>query len=230
MPKAYEQESTYANPFAGKRLAYLIGAEVFPASSRVRPPFIVETSYDTNVGGHIAYCNLFDEKNSGKYAPYLHSSDTAAQYQEGQIDPKGEGFLRNLKDQLDRRQAWGGFTCVELDNPDAYDTKDVLNAYNYAMMRGFSIIAKNPGICQPDPVGMVAHSSVVGIIVEKDCGDPKGMDLLRRKAGKPILPVWFVCFGSGKRWGASIAGDCKLFVNMYATYSSQGEYGNAIDL
>ena len=55
-------------------------------------------SYSTNSpvkrGISIAYCNLFDENNTGKYGPYLHTSDTAKQYNEGQIDPRGRAGRR----------------------------------------------------------------------------------------------------------------------------------------
>jgi hypothetical protein len=46
------------------------------------------------------------------------------------------------------------------------------------------------------------------------------MDHLRRKAGKPTLPVWFVAFGSGHGWANSAAGDAKQYRNMGVTYSS----------
>ena len=68
---------------------------------------VVEVGYDWEkpVPGctSIAYCNLFNEKYSeqskqerARYAPYLKTSDTAEDYGEGQIDPCGEGWKRNL--------------------------------------------------------------------------------------------------------------------------------------
>jgi hypothetical protein len=56
------------------------------------------------------------------------------------------------------------------------------------------------------------------------------MNHLRRKAGKPTLPVWFVAFGSGRGWANSVASAAKQYRNMGVTYSSAGEYGNAIDI
>jgi hypothetical protein len=56
------------------------------------------------------------------------------------------------------------------------------------------------------------------------------MDALRKKAGKPDLPVWFVAFGSGRSWAGSIADAAKQHRHMGVTYSSAGEYGNAIDI
>jgi hypothetical protein len=56
------------------------------------------------------------------------------------------------------------------------------------------------------------------------------MDTLRRRAGKPSLPVWFVAFGSGRSWAGSVADAAKHYRNMGVTYSSAGEYGNAIDI
>jgi hypothetical protein len=47
--------------------------------------------------------------------------------------------------------------------------------------------------------------------------------------------VWFVCFDkgrgiTGKKWGEATAADCKRFTNMFVTWSSGGEYVNAVDL
>jgi hypothetical protein len=36
--------------------------------------------------------------------------------------------------------------------------------------------------------------------------------------------------GSGRGWANSVAGDAKQYRNMGVTYSSAGEYGNAIDI
>ena len=85
----------------------------------------------TKRGIAIAYCNLFDEENTGKYGPYLHTSDTAEQYGEGQIDPKGPGWEKNLRQQFQRRKRQG-FSYIELDNPDAYSVEDVLGAIDLA--------------------------------------------------------------------------------------------------
>jgi len=60
---------------------------------------IVEVGYDWSkplpAGITIAYCNLFNEKYSeqskqlrDEYGPYLKTSDTAAEYGEGQIPSK----------------------------------------------------------------------------------------------------------------------------------------------
>jgi hypothetical protein len=179
-------------------------------------------------GISIAYCNLFDEHNSGKYGPYLHNSDTAKQYNEGQIDPRGAGWEKNLREQFERRKRQG-FEYVELDNPDAYAMKDVIGAIELADSYGLKVIAKNPGL-MGGAVTYVAHPNVYGIIVEKGAGSAAAMEELRKKAGKPNLPVWFVAFGSGKSWANSVASKAKGYRNMGVTYSSAGEYGNALDV
>jgi hypothetical protein len=56
------------------------------------------------------------------------------------------------------------------------------------------------------------------------------MDALRRAAGKPMLPVWFVHFGKGKPQADAHAVGAKSFKNMGVTYSTVGEYKNATDL
>jgi len=88
-----------ATPLSGKKLRYKIGAE---HPGKGRDGEIVEVGYDWSkplpVGITIAYCNLFNEKYSeqnakqrAEYGPYLKTSDTAAEYGEGQIDPRGPG-------------------------------------------------------------------------------------------------------------------------------------------
>ena len=223
-------QAASANPLEGKLLRYLIGSDKPEAGSKDE---VIEVGYDVTTparrGTSIAYCNLFDEENTGKYGPYLHTSDTAEQYGEGQIDPKGPGWEKNLRQQFQRRKRQG-FSYIELDNPDAYSVEDVLGAIDLAAGYGLKVIAKNPGLMAGDATPYVAHRNVVGIIVEKDAGTPQEMDALRTKAGKPTLPVWFVAFGDGRNWADDIATTAADHRNMGVTYSSDGEYGNAADV
>jgi len=217
-----------ANPLAGKQLRYLIGTD---SSGVGHDNEVTEVSYSAGPvkrGISIAYCNLFDERNTKRYGPYLHTSDTAAQYHEGQIDPRGPGWEKNLREQFERRKKQG-FEYIELDNPDAYTAKDVIGAIDLAATYGLKVIAKNPGLV-PGATAYVAHPNVYGIIVEKGAGGAADMDALRRKAGKPNLPVWFVAFGGGRGWAGSVASSAKAYRHMGVTYSSAGEYGNALDV
>lgn len=219
-----------ANALEGKPLRYLIGTE---ASWPGREDEVTVVSYSTSQparrGISIAYCNLFDEHNTGRYGPYLNTSDTAKQYNEGQIDPRGPGWEKNLREQFERRRTQG-FEYVELDNPDAYSIKDVIGAIELAASYDLKVIAKNPGLMGGGATAYVAHPNVHGIIVERGAGNAGDMDKLRRKAGKPTLPTWFVAFGSGRSWAGSVASSAKNYRNMGVTYSSAGEYGNAIDI
>jgi hypothetical protein len=54
--------------------------------------------------------------------------------------------------------------------------------------------------------------------------------VLRRKANKPKLPTWFVAFGAGRAWAQTVANAAKHYRNKGVTYSSAGEYGNAINI
>jgi hypothetical protein len=231
-----------SNPLAGKKLRYKIGAD-YPGKGTAGE--IVEVGYDwtkplSDVIS-IAYCNLFNEKYSEQsrkereqYGPYLKSSDTAKDYGEGQIDPRGPGWQRNLVEQFERRRK-EGFEYIELDNPDAYSVSDVLGAVELAEQHGLKVIAKNPGLLEGDPLPYVAHRNVYGIIVEKGAGDATAMDSLRRKAGKPDMPVWFVFFdrrkGSegGKNAAKQTAAVAQRFANMHVTHSPDGEYTSAVD-
>jgi hypothetical protein len=213
---------------SGKPLRYLIGA---PSAEPGRDDAVTVVPYDGKPVKHgvsIGYCNLFDETNSGAYGPYLQASDTAAHYNEGQIDPLGPGWTKNLREQFQRRRKQG-FEYIELDNADAYTIKDVIGAIELASSYGLRVIAKNPGLLD-DAMSYVAHPNVYGIIVERGAGSPDEMDALRRKAGKPDIPVWFVAFGAGRAWAHSTADVARNYRSMGVTYSSVGEYGNVIDI
>lgn len=220
------------NLVSGKSLQYLIGAD---GDVSCDGDAVTEAPYGNKVIGDclkIAYVNLFDEKNTGKYGPYLYTSDTAQQYSEGQISPSGPGWKKNLDDQF-KVVKENGFEYIELDNPDAYHVIDVIGAIEYARMNGLKVISKNPGISDygEDFTPAVANTNVYGIIVEKGAGTPESMDAMRKKAGKPDLPVWFVFFGkNGSRPSKDIAAQATKYKNMSVTYSSFGEYGNSIDV
>jgi hypothetical protein len=228
-PTANRRVGPAGNVLAGKPLRYLIGTG---AAGPGRDDEVTEVAYSAapvKRGISIAYCNLFDEYNTRRYGPYLRTSDTAAQYNEGQIDPRGPGWEKNLREQFERRKKQG-FEYIELDNPDAYSIKDVIGAIDLAATYGLKVIAKNPGLMGRGAAEYVAHANIYGIIVEKGAGGAADMDALRRKAGKPELPVWFVAFGSGRGWAGNVANAAKQYRNMGVTYSSSGEYGNAIDV
>ena len=106
----------------------------------------------------------------------------------------------------------------------------MIGAIDLAASYDLKVVAKNPGLLEDGAMSYVAHPNVHGIIVERGAGSADDMDHLRRKAGKPALPVWFVAFGSGRGWANSVASDAKQYRNMGVTYSSAGEYGNAIDI
>jgi hypothetical protein len=238
------------NPLEGKRLRYLIGCDD-DVTGKDGEIFVV--GYDAEHlplhGIGVGYCNLFDEHNTGEYRPYLRSSDTAARYREGQIDPRGPGFERNLREQLRRRKAQG-FRYVELDNPDAYSIATSIRAIELARSYDLGVIAKNPGLVEGDASLILRHGNVYGVIVEQDAGEPGDMDELRTAAGRPTLPVWFVSFGDGiareasgrsrpssramrerpEDWAEHVAAAAAKYSNMSVTYSSVGEYGNSIDV
>lgn len=222
------------NLLAGLPFRYLIGADYafagMPGTITVVPYGHAKAFHGITIG----YCNLFDELNTGEYGPYLHTSDTAAEYNEGQIDPTGPGWIKNLSEQFRDRQKQG-IEFVELDNPDAYNMTAVRMALDYAWSAfKLKCVAKNPGLC-PEPVKYLAHSNVYGAIVENGAGSASQMDKHRREAGKPDLPVWFVFFNKGN--GRMIADDVvreireKRYRNMGVTFSSaRAEYGSSEDL
>jgi hypothetical protein len=85
-----------------------------------------------------------------------------------------------------------------------------LEAVDVADGYGLHVLAKNPLICDWDSVPYVKHPAVVGIVVEKDeDATPAVYDDLRKAAGKPDLPVYFVAFKDskedGRAWAATAA-------------------------
>lgn len=219
------------NPLEGLRLRYLIGKD---EPDDGRDGFVTEVGFDAekcpSKGIGIKYCNLFDEKNSGRFKPYMKDTDVSEEYDEGVISPTGPGWEKNLREQAGRATAQG-FKYVELDNPDAFDAAIICGAVSLMEKLNLKVIAKNPGLVDGDHVAYVRHPNVYGVIVERGAGNAGFMDTLRKKAGKPDLPVWFVSFGSGKSWAKGVASGAKQYRNMYVTYSSVGEYKNAaVDL
>lgn len=208
----------------GKRLRYLIGSDnPYPGSSE----YVTEVGYDVTdkAKGTIAYCNFYDEKNSGKYGPYLSPTDTAGQYGESVPDPAGPGFMQNLADQFETRRRQG-FDYVEIDNPDGYAVDHVLRGVALAATYSLAVVAKNPLLFDSaDAVRYVAECC--GVIVERNCGDSEKMDRLRRAAGKPSLPVWFVSFGS-IHWIRNIAAKAWQFDGMFCSHSPGGEYTTSV--
>lgn len=220
------------NPLSGKPLRYLIGAD---SVGQGRDGEVVVVPYGKSAVRHgisVGYCNLFDELNTGKYGPYLYTSDTAYDYDEGQIDPRGPGWVKNLSEQFKLRVRQG-FEYIELDNPDAYAIKDVIGAIEFAGNEyGLKVLAKNPGLFESPKFRIiyVSHPNVYGVIVEKSAGIPQRMDVLRNEAGKPDLPVWFVAFKSGRTWAKNTAETAKNYPNMGVTWSKHGEYTDSIDI
>jgi hypothetical protein len=223
-------------------LRYLIGHD---GELQGQHGCVTEVGYDNeNVprmgNGGIGYCNLFNEKYDEQsmrtrsyYGPYLHTSDTADEYGEGQIDPHGAGWVHNLVEQFQRRKAQG-FEYIELDNPDAYNWPDVRDAITRAGAVGLKVIAKNPLLCD-NPLAYIDHSNIYGIIVEKDSKNTTEAHVhLRVEAGKPSLPVWFVAHSrdNGLLWAQARARAIKELgeVEMGVTYSPGGEYTRSVDL
>jgi hypothetical protein len=219
------------NPLAGLSLSYLIGRnDPGPGADGVLTVAGYDATAPCENGVSAGYCNLFNEKYAdqsdaerAKYAPYLHTSDVADEYNEGQIDPEGQGWNRNLDEQFARRRAQG-FRIIELDNPDAYVTSDVVDAIDRMFASGIRMtLAKNAALCS-EPATYLRHPAVCGVIVERNCGTPNLMHRIRVEAGKPDLPVWFVAFGSGRDWAERMADEAAGYTEMSVTYYGLGEY------
>src|SRR5947209_14526246 len=114
------------NLLAGETLDYLIGAD---GPQHGKQDGITETPFGVGpaaLGRSIAYCNLRREDGEPpEYGPYLPHDDIYDQYGERRLDPQGQGFRRNIVEQLDRCNRLG-HTLVEEDNPDFYTLYSVM--------------------------------------------------------------------------------------------------------
>ncbi len=185
-----------SNVLAGKPLRYLIGTG---ASGPGRDDEVTVVSYGATTGETRHQHRLLQSVRRAQHRqirPLPATSDTAAQYNEGQIDPRGPGWEKNLREQFERRKKQG-FEYVELDNPDAYTIKDVIGAIELAASYGLKVIAKNPGLMGSGATAYVAHPNVYGIIVEKGAGSaarhgraaPQGRQARRCRPGSsPSVP------------------------------------------
>lgn len=221
------------NLLAGRPLKYLIGADndgIVIARDAVT---VVPFDYERKIRDPwvIGYGNLFWQRGAPDCPPYLKNTDTADEYDERVVDPRGRGWDKNLKWQFARWQKLNA-SVIELDNAAAYDIADVIGAIELAASYGLKVIAKNPCLLGGGSVKYVAHPSIYGIIVERDEDvTPLDMEQLRRGAGKPDLPVWFVAFGrKGKSWADGVAHTAKNYRNMGVTVSRRGEYTDSIDI
>jgi lysozyme family protein len=202
------------------------------------PGEMIEVGYDgpkPKIGGAVRYCNLFDQTGTGKYGPYLTATDTAAEYDELVVDPKGAGWKKLLADQCAAAE-FADFDTIEFDNPDGYTAAAVLSAVQYAADQGLRVLAKNPLLCDWDAVPYVKHPAVTGVVVEEDEVDatPAAYDVLRKQAGKPQLPIYFVAFKDRKKdgtaWATATAKAAAKYSNMFVTMSADGEYTSSMDV
>lgn len=224
-------------------LRYLIGGD---DDAAMLDDANYEFSYDAN-RGDTAYGNLRDEKGRyvsladantrGTYAPYLPPDDITATYGEYCPDPRGEGYLNNIRDQIQRALNHGA-SRIEFDNPDTrgLSMQAVLRAHTLAQDAGLATIAKNP-LLTSDPMLYLSHPSVDMAICEKDPAQTaEAMDLLRQAVGRPTLAVRFVAFidgdENGSAWAEAVADGIRRgnYQNMGVTLSPDGEYTSVQDI
>jgi hypothetical protein len=233
------------SPIAGMPLRYLLGANEPIIGERYCVVMVPYRAGPARYGLTAGYCNGLDETdaydadaNTGPFAPYRRPTPTARDYGEGVPDQSGGGYKRNIVSQLDLRKLQS-ITIVEIDNPDAYPLGSVVDAINWAAERSISVLAKNPGLgnyLNEDFTPVLAHSNVVGMIVESGAGDAHSMAALRGSAGKPDLPVRFVAYNDGdggEQWAQGIARQIERnrYLDMGVTYSeSVREYASSRDV
>jgi hypothetical protein len=197
---------------------------------------ITELGYDASglptqgIGAH--YANLRDEKNSGRYAPYLPPDDIDSEYGEPAPDPAYPGFWENLETQL-RRIAEQGYHYVELDNLDTYDVATALRCFDRCGQNGLEVFVKNPALVRGgEQATLLSHQAAALVIVEEECGLPTRMNELRQDAGRPQMPIRFVSYGSIDTWAHECANiiQARGYMDMGVTHSDLGEYASSRDV
>jgi hypothetical protein len=208
IPLRYFKDRPKDNPYKGSRdEVVLVGynADRLPLS-----------------GIPVKYCTLLDHEEGGRCGPYLAPKVP---------DPKQNGYYRNIHNQLELAQHQR-FKLIEWDHADNehFEEFDVKRAIDLALVYQIGVLFKNPGaIKKYDPTPHIKHPNIYGIIVEKECGSVMAMDSLRRAAGKPYLPIWFVAFGD-RHWADLAAIDAAKYTNVGVTFSPTGEYQDSIDI
>lgn len=220
-------------------LRYLIGADADKVVGQAG--VITEIPFDATRAPHegstVLYGNLLDETfdadtGKGKYGPYMRPSDTAEEWGEGQIDPNGAGWHRNIDDQIAKAKRLG-IGVIEWDNPDSYLLPQVLDALHRTLSAGMLALAKNPLLVDGGAVRYIAHPAVIGAICEAGSGTCDGMQALRHQANKPNMPVWWVGNAGDRAWclrrrGAIISGD---YFEMGVTWCrSKNDYSESADI
>lgn len=202
------------NPFSTLPLRYLIGAdatEIQPASGYATelpydfPKYLLDLNSNL-LRPVIGYVNSLDEEfdqsifgPKARYGPYVHG-DTASDWDEGQMVGGSPGFMRCLVDQFRRWQKLKT-DAIEIDNLDSYLLRQCMKMFDLASEEfGLKLIAKNIVNVEGDHVQLLAHPAVVGAIVEAGCGTCDQMQDLRKLAGKPDLPIWFVSNRKERHW------------------------------
>jgi hypothetical protein len=227
--------TTGQNPLAGVPLRCLIGGD---GAGEGKDGELIMASYDATVaprrGYSAKYLNLYREDGEPPaYGPYLPRTTTARDYHEGVPDPGGAGFWRNLDEQLLLAKR-GGLAFVETDNCDAYANGVVLRTFDRAAGQGLQVLCKNPGTSEhdEDSTPLLAHPNVFGAIIEEGDVTPAQIHLMRSRAGKPALPIYFVSFGNGRSCATCMAKAITSagYENMSVTHSAKGEYGSASDI
>lgn len=215
------------NPLAGMAIRYIIGANgtgfgevgVVTVAPYGEPPAL----YGLSIG----YCNAFEEVFSGKLGPYIKGDDVAEEYDEGKVDPKSPNFAQNLRAQFQTRKNQG-FLYVEIDNLTSFSLDVALRAIELAESFGLKVIAKNPGL-YPHQQAVMYVARCHGIISESGAGTPTELNLIRREAGYPDMPVWFVANGSeGEKWCRQLVDGVRGRTNMGVSLSrGEKEYANS---
>ena len=165
----------------------------------------------------------------GKYAPYLHTSDTAEQYSEGQIDPKGPGWEKNLREQFERRSVRGS-TYIELDNPDAYAMEDVLGAIDLAPPTASRSSPRTRASWSGDKRRMSAIPMSLGSSWSAAPARPRKSTRFGARRASPSCRFGSSPSARAEAWAKSWRARRSTIAKHGRDVFEPGEYGNAIDI
>jgi len=171
----------------------------------------------TKRGISVKYCTLYKDGKA------LDPGTDQKKY-----TPETSIYYKNLHDQFGITQKYG-FKLIVLDNLNdpTFNEFCVRRAVDLAFVYKLGVILKNPQLSF-NALDLLKHPDVFGMIIDR-AGTPATMDKLRRDAGKPLLPIWYI--GSGEREALdNIAIDAVHYHHIGVSFSSKGEYQNSIDI
>ena len=232
---------------ANKALRYLINRDVEDKWEANKDEVIVLSTFDMSMainktmkeGVPVRYVDLLQDGNALPLEKEETVSVIFGQSHTKRVYP----FYENIHVQFEQAQKYG-FKFVVLDHGDSYPEIEVKRAggtylespvkraVDVALTYKLGVILVNPHLYSFNINSLLAHINVHGIIIDTIKPiSPATIDMTRRTADVPDMPVWYVASGDeNKKAIENIAIDAVHYHHMGVSYSSKEKYVNSLDL